>query len=80
MKPDVTIVSIADVPLHIPSGIGREGSSASKPFPLDSGVPGVRLEFTWRRYDKGYATPRHKHSRGSAEDLDVETSVGGAVG
>ncbi len=57
----VTIMSIADVPLHIPTGLGREGSSASKPFPLDSGVPGVRLEFTWRRYDKGYATPRHKH-------------------
>ena len=61
MKPSVTIVSIADIPLHVPSGIGREGSSASKPFPLDSGVPGVRLEFTWRRYDKGYGTPRHKH-------------------
>jgi hypothetical protein len=61
MTPTVTIVSIADIPLHVPSGIGREGSSASKPFPLDSGVPGVRLEFTWRRYDKGYGTPRHKH-------------------
>lgn len=61
MKRAVTVVSIADIPLHIPTGIGREGSSASKPFPLDSGIPGVRLEFTWRRYDKGYATPRHKH-------------------
>ena len=61
MKATVTIVSIADVPMHIPTGLGREGSSASKPFPLDSGVPGVRLEFTWRRYDKGYATPRHTH-------------------
>jgi hypothetical protein len=61
MTPTVTIVSIVDIPLHVPSGIGREGSSASKPFPLDSGVPGVRLEFTWRRYDKGYGTPRHKH-------------------
>jgi hypothetical protein len=61
MKPSVTIVSIADIPVHIPTGIGREGSSASKPFPLDSGVPGVKLEFTWRRYDKGYGTPRHKH-------------------
>ncbi|HVA11992.1 MAG TPA: hypothetical protein VNF99_01965 [Stellaceae bacterium] len=61
MMRSVTIMSIADVPLHIPTGLGREGSSASKPFPLDSGVPGVRLEFTWRRYDKGYATPRHKH-------------------
>jgi hypothetical protein len=61
MKPTVTIVSIADIPLHVPTGLGREGSSASKPFPLDSGVPGVRLEFTWRRYDKGYGTPRHTH-------------------
>jgi len=61
MKPTVTIVSIADVPLHVPTGLGREGSSASKPFPLDTGVPGLRLEFTWRRYDKGYGTPRHTH-------------------
>ncbi len=61
MKPTVTIMSIADVPLHVPSGIGREGSSSSKPFPLDSGVPGVKLEFTYRSYDTGYATPRHKH-------------------
>src|ERR1700677_3149095 len=61
MKRTVTIMSIAEVPLHIPSGLGREGSSASKPFPLDSGIPEVRLEFTWRHYDKGYATPRHKH-------------------
>jgi quercetin dioxygenase-like cupin family protein len=61
MKRTVTIMSIADVPLHVPTGLGREGSSASKPFPLDSGIPGVRLEFTWRRYDKGYGTPRHTH-------------------
>ena len=61
MTRTVTIMSIAEIPLHIPSGIGREGSSASKPFPLDSGIPGVRSEFTWRRYDKGYGTPRHKH-------------------
>ncbi len=61
MKRDVTIMSIADIPLRIPSGIGREGSSGSKAFPVDSGIPGVRLEFTWRRYDKGYGTPRHSH-------------------
>jgi hypothetical protein len=61
MSRSVTIMSIADVPLHVPSGLGREGSSASKPFPLDTGIPGVRLEFTWRRYDKGYGTPRHTH-------------------
>jgi len=61
MKPTVTIVSIADLPLRIPTGLGREGSSASKAFPLDSGVPDVRLEFSWRRYDKGYGTPRHTH-------------------
>lgn len=61
MQPTVTILSVADLPLRVPSGLGREGSSASKAFPLDSGVPGVRLELSWRRYDKGYGTPRHKH-------------------
>jgi hypothetical protein len=61
MKPSVTILSIADVEL-VQAGIGREGSMAVKPLPLDSGVPGVQLEFSWNSYDKGYGTPRHRHT------------------
>lgn len=61
MKPSVTIMSIADVEL-VQAGIGREGSMAVKQFPLDSGVPGVQLEFSWNAYDKGYGTPRHRHT------------------
>ncbi|HEY3917175.1 MAG TPA: hypothetical protein VGL83_05255 [Stellaceae bacterium] len=57
----VTIASIADLELYETPGFGREGSSGGKAFPLDTGIPGVVLEFSWRRYDKGYGTPRHKH-------------------
>jgi quercetin dioxygenase-like cupin family protein len=61
MKPTVTIMSIAEIEL-VQAGIGREGSMAVKQFPLDSGVPGIQLEFSWNSYDKGYGTPRHKHT------------------
>jgi hypothetical protein len=59
--PSVTIMSIADVEL-VQAGIGREGSMAVKQFPLDTGVPGIQLEFSWNSYDTGYATPRHRHT------------------
>jgi len=61
MKPSVTIMSITDVEL-LKAGIGREGSMAVKQFPLDTGVPGVDMEFSWNSYAKGYGTPRHKHT------------------
>jgi quercetin dioxygenase-like cupin family protein len=61
MKPSVTIMSIADVELF-KAGIGREGSMAVKQFPLETGVPGVDMEFSWNSYEKGYGTPRHKHT------------------
>jgi quercetin dioxygenase-like cupin family protein len=54
-------MSVADVQL-VQAGIGREGSMAVKQFPLDTGVPGVQLEFSWNSYDKGYGTPRHRHT------------------
>ena len=34
---------------------------AVKPLPLETGVPGVEMEFSWVSYEKGYGTPRHKH-------------------
>ena len=61
MTRTVTIINIADLPLRVSPGVGRAGSAASKRFPLDSGVPGVKRELSWRRYDKGYGTPRHTH-------------------
>jgi hypothetical protein len=61
MKPSVTIMSIADIALF-ETGIGREGRMAVKQFPLETGVPGVDMEFSWNSYDKGYGTPRHKHT------------------
>ena len=61
MKPTVTIMSVADIEL-VQAGIGREGAMAVKQFPLDTGVPGVQLEFSWNRYETGYGTPRHRHT------------------
>jgi len=61
MKPSVTIMSVADVKL-IQAGIGRMGSMKVKQFPLETGVPGVDMEFSWNAYDTGYGTPRHKHT------------------
>jgi hypothetical protein len=61
MKPTVTIMSVAEIEL-VQAGIGREGAMAVKQFPLDTGVPGVQLEFSWNRYETGYGTPRHRHT------------------
>ena len=61
MTRQVTIMSIADVKL-VEAGIGREGRMAVKQFPLETGVPGVGMEFSWNSYDTGYGTPRHKHT------------------
>jgi hypothetical protein len=44
------------------AGIGRAGAMTVKPFPLETGVPGVDMEFAWTSYAAGYGTPRHKHT------------------
>jgi hypothetical protein len=59
--PTVTVMSISEVEL-VEAGIGREGGMRVKQFPFDSGVPGIELEFSWNAYDKGYGTPRHRHT------------------
>lgn len=61
MKPSVTIMSIAEIELF-QTGASREGRMAVKQFPLETGVPGVDMEFSWNAYEKGYGTPRHKHT------------------
>jgi quercetin dioxygenase-like cupin family protein len=61
MTRTVTIVGIADVPT-VEAGIGRAGRMLAKGFPLDTGVPGVGMEFAWTYYFEGYGTPRHKHT------------------
>jgi quercetin dioxygenase-like cupin family protein len=61
MTRTVTIVGIADVPT-VEAGIGRAGRMLAKGFPLDTGVPGVGMEFSWTYYFEGYGTPRHKHT------------------
>ncbi len=61
MSRTVTIVSIADIPT-VEAGIGRAGRMLAKGFPLDTGIPGVGMEFAWTYYFEGYGTPRHKHT------------------
>ncbi len=61
MARPVIIMSIADVQ-PMGSGGAREGNATYKQFPLETGVPGTALEFSWNAYDTGYATPRHKHA------------------
>jgi hypothetical protein len=61
MAGPVVVMSIAEVEL-IEAGIGREGRMRVKQFPLDTGVPGCGMEFSWNAYDKGYGTPRHRHT------------------
>lgn len=61
MQRTVTITGIADVKT-VEAGIGRAGRMLAKGFPLDTGVPGVGMEFSWTYYFVGYGTPRHKHT------------------
>ncbi len=61
MNRDVIIMSITEI-TPMGSGGAREGSATYKQFPLETGVPGTALEFSWNSYDTGYATPRHKHA------------------
>lgn len=60
MPRDVTIVNIADVQL-LGQSHGRSVNLQVKPLPLDTGVPGLRMEPTWLIAPKGYGTPRHRH-------------------
>jgi hypothetical protein len=60
MPRDVTVVDIADLKVRTGSH-GRTRDLRSKGFPFESGVPGVRMEFTWVFVPEGYATPRHRH-------------------
>ncbi len=57
----VTICSIGDI-AAAEAGIGRAGRMLAKGFPLDTGIPGVEMEFAWTHYFPGYGTPRHKHT------------------
>ena len=61
MPREVTIVSVADIKAEEQS-IGREGRIIAKTFPLDTGVAGLGMDFTWIFHSKGYGTPRHRHT------------------
>lgn len=61
MSRTVTICSIGDIK-PVEGNIGRAGRLRGKGFPLDTGVPGVGMEFSWTHYFPGYQTPRHMHT------------------
>jgi hypothetical protein len=61
MASPVIIMSITEI-APMGSGGAREGQATYKQFPLDTGISGTALEFSWNSYDVGYATPRHKHA------------------
>jgi quercetin dioxygenase-like cupin family protein len=61
MPRKVTIVSAADMPAEEQS-IGRDGQIIAKTFPLDTGLDGVQMDYTWISHSKGYGTPRHRHT------------------
>ena len=60
MVREVTIRNVADMQYHFGSH-GRTADLRAKGFPLISGDPDVRMEFTWIVVPKGYSTPRHHH-------------------
>lgn len=57
---EVTVVNIADV-VMLEQSHGRTRDLRVKPLPLETGVPGVRMEPTWLIAPVGYGTPRHRH-------------------
>ncbi len=61
MSRDVTVVSVADIKA-VEESIGRSGQIIAKPFPLDTGVAGMKMDFTWTLITKDYGTPRHRHN------------------
>jgi hypothetical protein len=61
MPRDATIVSVADI-AAVEESIGRNGRIVAKPFPLETGVAGVNMDFTWTFLSAGYGTPRHRHN------------------
>ena len=61
MTRTVTICAASDIPA-VEAGIGRAGRMLARGFPLDTGVPGVGMEFSWTHYFVGYGTPRHTHT------------------
>jgi mannose-6-phosphate isomerase-like protein (cupin superfamily) len=60
MPRTVTVCSVADMAYHFGSH-GRTADLQAKGFPVISGEPNVRMEFTWLVVPVGYSTPRHHH-------------------
>lgn len=57
----VTVVNVNDMPYEEVRR-GRVRTIRRKRLPLESGLPGVTLEFSYCIVPDGYFTPRHKHN------------------
>ena len=55
------VVNLSDVEEE-PALRGRVNTIRRNHFPLDSGLPGVNLEFGYTLIPDGYFTPRHRHN------------------
>ena len=58
---EIVVVNEAGIDVEIAQR-GRPSNVQRKRFPLDSGIPGVTLEFTYNFLREGYTTPRHRHN------------------
>ncbi len=61
MNKSVVVVNLADIEEE-PALRGRVNNIRRHRFPLDSGLPGVNLEFGYTLVPNGYFTPRHRHN------------------
>jgi len=61
MRKDVTVVNLADLEMEDVRR-GRVHMIRRKRLPLESGVLGVTLEFSYSIVPEGYFTPRHRHN------------------
>jgi anti-sigma factor ChrR (cupin superfamily) len=61
MTAQATIVNLADLPMEDVRR-GRVHMIRRKRLPLDSGLPGVTMEYSYSIVPEGYFTPRHRHN------------------
>lgn len=61
MSKPVVVINVSDVEEEAAMR-GRVQTIRRNCFPLDSGIPGVNLEFGYTLIPDGYYTPRHRHN------------------
>jgi hypothetical protein len=76
MPREMIAVDVATIKA-VEESIGRSGRLIAKTFPLETGVAGLNMDFTWTWLSEGYGTPRHRHTFDQVRYvLDGEFSAG----